>query len=114
MSDYFVEIKLQLEPVRELAFGGITGAYAPIGTPLTNPSRVLYIKNSTNADLYISTDGVTNMKHVIATNSDILDCRTNIGCWPAYTQFYVKAVTASPTSGYIIIESVYAMSVANP
>jgi hypothetical protein len=114
MADFYNEIQFQMEPLKELAFGSLTSSYVAIGTPLVNPSRIMYIKNSSNVDVYISTDGTNAIKHMVAAGTDIINCRANYGCWPAGTQFYAKIVTGTATSGYIVIESVYANKVANP
>ena len=49
---------VRYEPIRTMAFGAITAAYQPVGTPLENPARILKIKNATDVVLYVSFDGV--------------------------------------------------------
>jgi hypothetical protein len=104
MTDFAAEIIP--EAVRELAFGGISASYATVGTVLANPSSVIFFKNSTNADVYISFDGVNNHMRIIAGSADVLDERTNGGRIGKGTQFWCKQVTA-PSSGAVIIQSFF-------
>lgn len=109
MSDTFLNVRLQLEPVRELAFGGISGTYAVVGTTLANPSRVIMVKNSTNKDIYISLDGVNNHMRVVAGTADSFDEKTNGGLIAQGTQFWAKQTAdGAPASGNIIIQTVFA------
>jgi hypothetical protein len=66
-----LSVRLQFEPLRTIAFGDISGVYAPIGTPFDNPCRLLYIVNNTDVLLTFSDDGV-NDKFVIPAGSYIL------------------------------------------
>lgn len=108
MSNFARGIKAYPEPIREVAFGSITASYATFGTPLVMYGRLLFFTNSTNADVYLSLDGVTNHFRLyagsyktldIATNK-VTDCEWYIG---EGTQFYIKYVSA-PTSGQVSIE----------
>lgn len=103
--------KAKLDPVREVAFGGISGAYAPIGTPLTVHARILRFVNSTTSEVYISDDGVTNNIRLAASSFFLMDLSTNRiqddGLFQAVgTQFYVKQVTGAPTVGAVWLEVV--------
>ena len=87
--------QMLFEPIRTLAFGGIT--------------------NLTNQPLYISIDGVND--HIIAPNQagkvrDICAARTGGDLNGAYiaqnTTFYARTATgANPTSGNVYIEVSY-------
>ncbi len=106
--------KAQFDPVRELAFGGISGAYAPIGTPLTDHARIVRIVNSTNAEIYISIDGVNNHIRMAVSSFVLFDFSTNKiqddGLFLSVgTQFWAKQVSGAPTSGAVWIEVVSAL-----
>ena len=103
---------VSFDPIRTVAFGGISGSFAPIGTPFTNPVRLVCITNNTNGDLFFSDDGVTTHLFIPAGGFKLFDLntnRTNQGQWwilPANTQFYVKQSTA-PTSGAVYLECLW-------
>jgi len=98
-----------------VAFGGISGTYAVLGSALSFPARMFKITNNTNGDLFISTDGTNNMLFVPAGGFTLYDCSTNAAnvkvtdnfLVPNGTQFYVKQSTA-PTTGAVYLEIVYA------
>jgi hypothetical protein len=71
MSSANLAVRLYPETLRSLAFGSISGTYAGIGTGLSNPSRILYIVNTTDVLLTFSFDGI-NDHFVIPSQSYIL------------------------------------------
>lgn len=103
------------DSLRTLAFGGISGSYAPVGVPLAHQVRAFCITNNTQGDLIFSlnnTDAAGNM-FVAKGSYKLYDVQSNIN--PQFddkyvlaigTQFYVKQVTA-PTSGDVYIECLY-------
>lgn len=99
------------EALRTLAFGAISGAYAAIGTPTTNPTRIYWLQNDTNATLTFSWDGVTDMFVLPAFTFVLLDCTTNrsdkagYAAVPANTTTYVKG---APGSGSVYLTVFYA------
>jgi len=103
------------EPLRTLAFGGISGAYAAVGSPLDNMVRVFCITNNTEGDMIFSLDNSVADGHmfVAAGSYKLYDIQANIN--PQFDdkyvlaigeQFYVKQNTA-PVSGDIWIECLY-------
>lgn len=109
---------VRFDALRSLAFGGISGSYAPIGTPLARNWRMFRVTNNTDGDMFISADGTTNNLFVPKNGYVLYDLATNappinqsdtfvmgIG-----TQFYVKQSTA-PSSGAVYIEGIYARGV---
>jgi hypothetical protein len=99
------------EPLRTVAFGGISTAYAPVGTPFANPIRLMKIVNNTAGDLLFSIDGVNDYIFQPAGSGTIYDICTNheqdlAFYFPVGTQIYVKQSTA-PTSGACYVEAVY-------
>lgn len=102
-----------LAPVRELAFGSISGAYAAVGTRLTDHARLIRFVNGTDAQLYVSFDGTTDQIRMAANSFFIMDFSANKvrddGLFvPVGTIFYTKQVSGAPTSGSIWIEVVSA------
>lgn len=100
------------DPIRELAFGSISGTYAAIGSALTVQGRVIKITNGTNVPLYISTNGVTDYDKIPANGFALYDLSTNKirddGLFiPVGTIFYAREDASSPTSGSIWITVIY-------
>lgn len=105
--------RAEFDAVREVAFGGISGAYAPVGTPLTDHARIVIMSNSTNAEVYISVDGINNNFRLATNSFKLIDFSTNKirddGLFVAVgTQFYVKQVSGAPGSGAVWIEVISA------
>lgn len=107
--------RAHFEPMRTLAFGGISGTYAAVGTPLANPVRAFCITNNTQGDLIFSLDStlVAGNMFVAAGSYKLYDVQSNIN--PQFDdkyvlsvgdQFYVKQVTA-PVDGDVYIECLY-------
>ena len=101
------------EPIKVLAFGGISGAYASVGTPTTHRVRCICISNDTEGDLYITTNTAQDEIFVKAGSFRLYDLQSNIN--PQFddsfvleigTQFSAKQVTA-PVSGAVYIECIY-------
>jgi len=101
------------DSVREVAFGGISGTFAVVGTPLTDHARVVTFVNSTNVEVYISVDAVNNNIRLAANSFRLIDFSTNRihddGLFVSMgTQFYVKQVAGAPGSGAVWIEVISA------
>jgi hypothetical protein len=106
-----LSIKLLPEAVRSLAFGSISGTYAGIGTPLSNPSRIILIQNYTDEALMVSFDGITDHLPIAADGFVLLDVTANKTVLQGFyiaegTRFYVKEI-GTPTTGSIYISSFY-------
>jgi hypothetical protein len=103
----------RFEPIREVAFGAIGAGYSAVGTLTTDYARVLWVKNSTDTDLYFSTDGVTDMKRIFSGTMEVIDITTNKvrddGLFlPKGTVFYVKRTAGAPSTGFFVVEVLYA------
>lgn len=101
--------RAQLDNVREVAFGGISGSYATVGTALTDHARIICFNNSTDVAVYISDDGVNNKIRLAANSFRLVDYSTNKirddGLFVAIgTQFYVKQVSGAPSLGAVWVE----------
>jgi len=102
------------DEIRTVAFGGISGTYAPVGSPQAFQARIICFTNTTNADVFFSMDGSTNQLIVPAGSFKLFDITTNHRpvnqddfVFANGTQWYVKQVSA-PTSGSVYLEIVYA------
>lgn len=60
--------EVNYDTLRTLAFGGITGAYALVGTRFARPVRLIKLVNTTNKTVTISADGVTD-NDILPSNS---------------------------------------------
>jgi len=100
------------ETLRTVAFGAITNAYTPFGTPLSNVVRIFKITNTTDGDILISLGGVNNNIIIPAGTFTLYDLTANKGgnilifALPTSTQFYLKYVSA-PTKGSVYLECIY-------
>lgn len=106
--------RAQLEALRSLAFGSISGTYSTIGSVLANPCRLICFTNNTDGDLLFSRDGSTDELFVAAGSFKLFDVSTNHRpvnqddlVFETGTQWYVKQSTA-PTEGSVYIEVLYA------
>jgi hypothetical protein len=106
--------KAQVDVLRTLAFGSITGSYVAVGAPQAYQARIICFTNTTDKDVTFSMDGVTDQLIVPAGSFKLLDITTNHRpvnqddfCFANGTQWYVKYVSA-PGSGSVYIEIVYA------
>lgn len=105
--------KVQFEPIREVAFGSVTGSYTAVGTALIDHARLIRIVNTLNVEVYISINGIDNHIRMAAGSFFIMDFSANkvrddgmflsIG-----TVFYVKQVSGAAGSGSLWIEVLYA------
>ena len=78
------------EAIREIAGGSITSAYQPFGGVFTRDAFRLIITNWTNGDVYLSTDGVTDMKKMPLMSARVLDDKTNDMYRKKGTQLYIR------------------------
>lgn len=60
--------ELSYDDLRTLAFGGIGAAYAIVAAPFSRPVRLLKIVNTTNKNVTVSADGVSD-NDIVPTNS---------------------------------------------
>lgn len=108
--------RIRFEPLRSIAFGSISGAYAAIGTPFAHAARCIIIDNLTNANMTISFDGVNDHMIIVATSSRIIDYASNrVGPvdqleQAIQTQVYVKQTSGAPGSGNVYVSVIYAAS----
>lgn len=78
------------EAIREIAAGSITTSYQVLGGVFTRDAFRLVFTNNSNGDIYLSTDGVTNMKKLPAFSGRVMDDKTNDMYRKKGTQWYIK------------------------
>lgn len=105
--------RVVFETIREAAFGAIGAAYAALGGALTENARLVRFANGTNADIYISFDGVNNHARIAANSFAIYDLTANKvrddGYFlPRGTIISQRRVSGAPTSGTLWVEVVIA------
>lgn len=104
-------IELRVDPLRSLVYTGISGTYAPIGTPLGNPTRMMLVQNLTDSTLTFSFDGINDHFVLPSQGFLLLDVTANNQA-SAYsflisvgTQMSVKG---SPGAGDVYVTAIYA------
>ena len=106
-------VRAQFDAQQSIAFGSISGTYAPIGMQFKYPIRCLIVNNLTAGVMQFSDDGGVTDKFVLgAGQAMILDVSSNRTAtsdelyFPRFYQLYVKQISA-PTSGAIYVSAVY-------
>ena len=96
------------EAIREIAANSITGTYQLLGGIFTRDAFRLWLTNNTNGDIYLSTDGVTDMKKLPGSSGRACDDKTNDMFRKKGTQWYIRydVVPGAPT-GWAAIEVEY-------
>lgn len=106
--------RAQVDAIRTLAYGSVGATYTAVGGPFQYQARIICFTNTTNEDVLFSMDGSTDQLIVPAGSFKLFDVTMNHRpvnmddfCFSIGTQWYVKYV-ASPSSGSVYIEVVYA------
>lgn len=102
--------KADFDEIRSLAFGGISGTYANVGTALTVPWRGACFTNNTQGDVLFTNDATKDKVFCAAGSNKLWDVQANINpqfddkyVFPIGTQWKVKQLEA-PVSGSVYIE----------
>jgi len=109
-----LSVRIRYEPLRTLAFGGISGTYAGVGIAFANPVRMLKITNTTDANLLISFDGVNDRDIIPAGTIEVLDYGSNSASpvgqldQSVGDRVYVKQSGGAATSGSVYVTVIYA------
>jgi hypothetical protein len=104
-------IKLLPEIVRSLTAAQVQAAYMGIGTVFTNPIRIIFVQNLTDASLMFSFDGV-NDHFPLATNGfmllDVTSNKTQAGGFfiSEQTRIYVREI-GNPATGNVYVSAFY-------
>lgn len=107
--------KVYFDTLRSLAFGGISGTYAAVGSATTVEPRIICITNDTDAGMIFSTDNTnsTGMLYLPKGTFKLFDLVANLVphkddsfVIAKGTIWYVKQASA-PGSGAVYIEYLY-------
>lgn len=106
---YVMAQRTRWEDLRSLAFGSISGTYAPLGGALDNPARMIKMVNTTDVDILVSIDGTNNMDICTAGGFFLYDIMSNKSEQSAMfidqgTVFYIKG---APSSGSVYLVVIY-------
>lgn len=106
-----IAIRLQVEPVRSLAFGAIGAGYMGVGTAIDHPARIINVQNLTDETLMFSLNGVDDHFPLPASGFILLDITGNRTVSAGFfiaegTRLYVKQVGV-PTSGSVYFSVFY-------
>jgi hypothetical protein len=96
------------EAIREIAAGSLTTSYQPFGGVFTRDAFRIWMTNKTNGDIYLSTDGVTDMKKMPAASGRANDDKTNDMYRKKGTQWYIRYdIAPGVPAGWAAIEVEY-------
>lgn len=95
------------EAIRETAFGSVTSSFVALGSALGHDAFRITLVNDTDANVYVSTDGSTNMKKLPPKSDRIYDDKTNDMYRKKNTQFYIKDDGTGATEGAVWLEVEY-------
>lgn len=107
--------RVYFDTLRSLAFGGISAAYAAVGSALTVQPRIICITNDTNGGMIFSDDSTnaTGKLYLPASTFKLFDLTANMvpGKDDGFviaegTVIYVKQSSA-PSSGGVYVEYIY-------
>lgn len=98
------------DELRSLAFGGISGSYAAVGSPTTKLTTGVCFTNDTEGSVVFTNDVTKDKIFVKAGSFKLWDVQTNMNqrdddryVFPIGTQWYVKQL-AAPVSGSVYVE----------
>lgn len=97
--------RIQFENIRSLAAASISGSYVGVGSSFNNAVRMLKVTNLSDADLFISFNGIDDQDIIAATSAYIYDFCSNKTSQsgnleqPLGTRLYARQVSGAPTNG---------------
>ena|SRR5258708_34214424 len=100
---------VNIDTIRTLAYTGISGSYATVGSVFSFPVKLICFTNNTDGDMFFSDNGSNNQLFIAAGSFKLFDFTSNrnalqpVWALPKATQFYVKQST-SPSKGAVYIE----------
>lgn len=105
-------IRVGFEPLRTLAFSGISGTYYGVGAKLSNPARNIYILNNTDRLLTFSFNGTTDHLVLPSLGYWFYDITSNKSREQGFylaegERLYVKTPTTAPTTGAVYLTVMY-------
>ncbi len=99
---------VKIDAIREIAATSITTVYQPLGGVFLRDALRLWLTNNTNGDIYLSTDGVTDMRKFSSPSARSADEKTDDMYSKTGTQYYIRydSLPATPT-GWFALEVDY-------
>lgn len=96
--------RIEFEPIRVIPFGSIVAGYTPLGSPSSNPLRLIELLNNTDETVVFSFDGVTDQIFISAgfgqrLLSNDLAGRNEDALYVEGTQLFIKFLSTPPTTG---------------
>ncbi len=112
MSSSSIALRLACDPVRTIAFGGISPVYAGVGIAFTSPVRIFHLQNLTDTTLMFSYDGVNDNFPLASQSFIVLDITANQALTQGFfmaqgQRLYVRNMVAegqnAPTIGAVYL-----------
>ena len=105
--------RMQFEPMKELAFGSITGSYVAVGVSTDPAVRQYIVSNLTDAILGFSFDGVTDHFVMLPKSQFVSDITSNSSTSVTLlmaigVSLYVKHRGSAPTTESVTFSTIYA------
>jgi hypothetical protein len=118
MGNLASSARVKFEPIRSLGFAAISALTSTaIGSPFSNPVRLLKIDNATDVDLLISFNGIDIHTFLASRTGFVFDYASNkispVGMFEQAQgeRVYVQAVSALPTVNGVYVTVLYASQV---
>lgn len=107
-------VQAKFDPMRKLAYTGITDDYAAIGTKFTHEVRCIWINNDTDRELTFSFDGIEDHISLPALGYFFWDITSNRNrdhgyFLPVGGKVYVRTETINPTTGRVTVSVMYGL-----
>lgn len=104
--------RIRSEALREVDFGAIGANYSAMGSATEHRARIVSYYNTTDVDVYFTTDLSKKEKRLAAGSGQVFDYTANKvrddGAFlPEGTIFYIKRVSGAPSSGSAWIQLEY-------
>lgn len=111
MPDY--NVRFTPEIMRSIAGASLTNMYQDIGTPISNPSRLIIFVNGSGVIVYISWDGINDHIVLLPGAAIILDETSNavsnaVLATAAKTQFQARAPANVAGTDNVYLSTFYA------
>lgn len=105
--------RVRWETLRSVGFAGIGAGYLAVGSATADYTRLFSVFNSTDVDVLVSLDGVTDHFRIATNSGQVFDLTANKvrddGLFlKEGTIFYVKHAGVAPTKGNVWIQVMYA------
>lgn len=100
-------LSVKNEAIREVAFGSINASFTALGAVLAHDCFRISMFNDTDQNIYVTTDGSTEMIKVAAQTGRVFDEKANDAYTKSGTQYSIKYDAGAPTIGSFWIEAEY-------